>query len=235
MSVFEASIANWRYGEAVEDDYISVSSSTSWGMFTYVLYTSSCYPFLAVCTLFYAEASRLKFVSEDFISLVKKTEFDFHLLAPAYLELVDEWEIVQNRYDKIGGVVFFGQALMFFGTSFYIVNQLELNPSVIALPEGQQYRAWMPYFWFMPYLLTPYLLFIFAITQCNSVGVQVSHAIKGAMLRERSGCESLKLVTLSEWKVIGIRLLGRRIDMQDLAVTVATSAISFAIILARHS
>lgn len=167
------------------------------------------YPMFAILGLFYAETTRLRLVSEDYCELLRKTEFDFAILGPAYMELLAEWESAQQKFGDIIAFSFVIIALVIFGVSFIVYGAFAYS---VAFGQVVTWQMWVPVFMFSPYLLVPYMALIYALGRSNSIGDSVADAIKESILREQ-GVQSLKLLALEQWRPCGLTLFGRRVSI----------------------
>jgi hypothetical protein len=83
--------------------------------FKYFLFCTSVYPQLAVLGLLYSETLRLNLICKDFTDLLALSKLKYSLLGPAYMELTQEWSTSNDKFDTIGGVMFFGTVLFVAG------------------------------------------------------------------------------------------------------------------------
>jgi hypothetical protein len=93
-------------------------------------------PLCALATLYYAETRRLRFMIKDFVLLLKRSPFNFGVVAPAYGELVSEFTDLEDRMGFIIGnlvMSFSVLAAYDFISTFYWG---ELNSPLVPRPHA---------------------------------------------------------------------------------------------------
>lgn len=90
-----------------DDSFVSIAYSVSRALAEQLMYSAAAYPVNIVITLFFIEVQRLKACNADFISLMETIPGSFAVLAPAYLELLEEWYEVVLSLISEGKLLFY--------------------------------------------------------------------------------------------------------------------------------
>lgn len=196
-----AAAQNWQHGPSGNATTLNPSLEMAKAAAT----AACAIPFFAVVLLFAAETTRLKMVVDDYCTLLRKTHFEFSIFGPAYMELLEEWDAAQVKFGNIAAFSFFFIGLVTFGVVLIVYG-------IFAFVDASTpWQGWFPMPGiYTPYVLGPYLMLVYALGQCNACGDAVSAAIRESFMSER-GVDSLKLLSLEEWKPCGILLFGRRV------------------------
>ena len=227
--IVEASMLSWSEENEKLSDF---QDRSSWNLFLFAVYATIMIPYVAVVHLFYVESIRLKYVTGDFCELLKTAararHLDYSLLTSAYMALELEWAQTQKIYGAVGGVLFFITAGAIAGGCVIVVGQEAFYESA---GWDEAYRAWLPYFIYVPYIFFPYLVFVSRFGVLNGYGNEVRDLIRQIFV-SKPGMESMALVSLNEWNPVGLELLGRRIDLLDIATGLFAACASAAYSLA---
>jgi hypothetical protein len=191
---------------------------SSWSLFVFAVFAIIMIPYIAVVHLFFVESIRLKCVTGDYCELLKIAarahQLDYSLLTSAYMELELEWAHTQKIYGAVGGLLFFITAGAIAGGCVIVVGAEAQAVALSGNGDGS-YRGWLLYFIYVTYIFFPYLAFVSRFGVLNGYGDEVRDLIRQVLVF-KPGMESMALVSLNEWNPVGLKLLGRRIDLLDI-------------------